>query len=396
MNYPLIKLEELAETSSGGTPSRGNLKYYRGSIPWVKSGELPDGIIEKVEENISKEGLNNSSTKLLPEGTLLIAMYGATVGRLGILKFPAATNQAVCAIKPKNKLDRDFLFYYLLSIRSTLLEKSFGGAQPNISQDLIRNLLIPNPPIEVQANIASKLNSQLTEIEKAREAVELAIKDLKQLEYLVFEHFLSEFKNSKGLKIGEYAITGSGSTPSRGNKHYWESGEIPWIKTGEIAFKPITTAQEYVTQQALEECSIKLLPENAVLVAMYGQGKTRGQSAILKVPATINQACFAIYPNDTWHPEFLQLWLRYTYKDLRSMSDNRGGNQANLNGALLNSLEVPAPPINQQKELVVKISIALHEVTKMREGWGIKKAEINSLPNRLLAEAFNKTENGKN
>ena len=110
MNINTTRLEEVAQTSSGGTPSRGNKKFYNGKIPWIKSGELPDGEIMSVEESVTEEALEYSSAKLLLPGTLLIAMYGATVGKLGILTFPAATNQAICAIHPNDELDRDYLF----------------------------------------------------------------------------------------------------------------------------------------------------------------------------------------------------------------------------------------------------------------------------------------------
>ena len=142
---------------------------------------------------------------------------------------------------------------------------------------------------------------------------------------------------------GDYAQTTSGSTPARGKKDYWQPAEIPWVKTAEVTFRSITSAEESISKIALAECSLTLLPPNTVLVAMYGQGKTRGQSAILEISATINQACFAILPNETWVPEFLHLWLTANYQNLRGLSEGRGGNQANLNGALLNALKVPAP-----------------------------------------------------
>ena len=129
---------------------------------------------------------------------------------------------------------------------------------------------------------------------------------------------------------------------------------------------------------------------------MYGQGKTRGQSAILKVPATINQACFAILPNETWLPAFLQYWLMFSYQDLRNLSENRGGNQSNLNGDILNQLEVPAPTIEIQFELVEKIKEALVELDRMTESCKNTVEEINALPNRLLSQAFNEIENEHN
>ena len=133
-----VKLGDVCQTTSGGTPLRGTSGYYGGNIPWVKSGELNDGFIDSTEETITELGIQNSSAKLFPAGTLLIALYGATVGRLGILNMDAATNQAVCAIFTSEQIDRNFLFHYLLGKRNELVDISFGGAQPNISQEIIR------------------------------------------------------------------------------------------------------------------------------------------------------------------------------------------------------------------------------------------------------------------
>ena len=180
----------------------------------------------------------------------------------------------------------------------------------------------------------------------------------------------------------------TGTTPPRGTKRYWEPAEIPWVKTGEVAFASITRTEEAVSQAALAECSLTLLPPKTVLVAMYGQGKTRGQSAILEVAATTNQACLAILPNDTWEPEFLYYWFVASYRDLRDLSENRGGNQANLNGALLKALEVPAPDHVQQLAVVRRIKAALQEMDALAAVGRSTLAEFELLPQRLLSQAF--------
>ena len=195
MKVRFVKLQDVAETSSGGTPNRGNKKFYGGTIPWIKSGELPDGEIIEVQEKITQEAIKNSSAKIINCGTLLIAMYGATVGKLGITTFPAATNQAICAIQPSEELDRDYLFYYLLSIRKELTVASFGGAQPNISQDTLRNLTIPVISIEVQQEMAKKLKKQFSEIGKAREAIEVQRKEISNLANAIIYESLSKGEN---------------------------------------------------------------------------------------------------------------------------------------------------------------------------------------------------------
>ena len=131
-----------------------------------------------------------------------------------------------------------------------------------------------------------------------------------------------------------------------------------------------------------------LLPPKTILIAMYGQGKTRGQSAVLEIPATTNQACFAILPNETWEPDFLHLWLKSSYQDLRDLSENRGGNQANLNGALLSALEIPAPDRNQQQQIVARIQSAMTEIDAIENSSKASLEDINRLPGRVLAQAF--------
>ncbi len=166
-SWPIKTLGAVCRTSSGGTPSRSRPEYFNGSIPWVKSGELTDGLVSEVSEFISEEALAGSSAKLLPAGTLLIAMYGATVGKLGVLACAAATNQAVCAIFPPPEIDPKFLFWYLRRQRSNLIAKAVGGAQPNISQTILRDLELPIPPLGVQREIVAELEKQFSRLDEA-------------------------------------------------------------------------------------------------------------------------------------------------------------------------------------------------------------------------------------
>lgn len=354
----------------------------------------------KIQEN---KYLQKGDYKIVDQGKSLVAgysnekeflrtdfpyiLFGDHTKVVKFIDFPfIAGADGVRLYKAAENFEPKFLYHFLRSIN--LPSDAYGRHSKYLEE-----LLVPELDISLQQEIVEQVDNQLSELEKAKEATEIINHDIKRLKHLALHDFLSEFHETEKFKLGAKAITTSGSTPSRGQKDYWQPAEIPWIKTGEIAFAPITKSEEYVSALALKECSLKLLPANSVLIAMYGQGKTRGQSAILKVPATINQACFAILPNETWDSEFLQLWLMYSYQDMRNMSENRGGNQANLNGDLLNSFEVPAPPIEIQKEVVKKINAALTELETMKESWETTAEEIKTLPNRLLAQAFNEIEN---
>jgi type I restriction enzyme S subunit len=168
--WQVVRIGDIAETSSGGTPSRSKKEYFDGEIPWVKSGELKDNTLYATEETISNEGLQNSAAKIFPKGTLLIALYGATVGKTAILGIDATTNQAVCAILPKgDAINPGFLKYYIIFRREQLIAVSAGGAQPNISQEIIRFTNIPLPQPQEQRKIAEILSTldKKLEIERA-------------------------------------------------------------------------------------------------------------------------------------------------------------------------------------------------------------------------------------
>lgn len=174
------KLGDVFFTTSGGTPSRRNPSYYEGNIPWVKSGELNYNVIRSTEEHITEEAIENSSAKIFPEGTLLIALYGATIGKLAILGVPAATNQAVCGIYKNKNIETKFIYYYLFFKKPKLIEQGIGGAQPNISQTILKRLDVPLAPLPEQRAIVAKieelfseLNSGIASLKKAKEQLEV-------------------------------------------------------------------------------------------------------------------------------------------------------------------------------------------------------------------------------
>lgn len=175
-------LGEVGTWQSGGTPSRSNKSYYGGNIPWLKTGDLNDGLITDIPESITEEAVSNSSAKLNPIGSVLIAMYGATIGKLGILTIPATTNQACCACVEYLGITQLYLFYFLLSQREAFVAKGGGGAQPNISKEIIVNTYFPLPPYAEQQRIVAEIErwfSLIDIIENGKEDLQTSIKQAK-------------------------------------------------------------------------------------------------------------------------------------------------------------------------------------------------------------------------
>ncbi|MGL5382798.1 MAG: restriction endonuclease subunit S [Culicoidibacterales bacterium] len=195
-NWEWVRLGVVGDWGAGATPSRAKSEYYGGDIPWLKTGDLTDGYVYKVSENISEEAVQKTSVKLNPIGSVLMAMYGATIGKLGILKIEATTNQACCACIPFRGINNKYLFYYLLSERKNFISLGSGGAQPNISKEKIVNYIMPLPPIEEQKRIVAKIEELEPYIEKYGE------------NYEMLESLNKKFPQDMQKSILQYAIQG--------------------------------------------------------------------------------------------------------------------------------------------------------------------------------------------
>ncbi len=166
-SWEWAKINTLYQTSSGGTPEKGHPEYYGGSIPWVKVGDLKNIYIEKTEDTISEIGLNNSSAKLFPEDTILVAMYcNDAIGKSSILRLPMTTNQAICGLFPNPLLCKEYVYYAIQANRAKLQEHAAGGAQKNINQKIVNDLPIPLPPLPEQQRIVAKIEELFEQIDK--------------------------------------------------------------------------------------------------------------------------------------------------------------------------------------------------------------------------------------
>ncbi len=339
-------------------------------------------------ETNSAEG--KSTTFAFDDSHVLYGKLRPYLNKVAIPDRAGRCSTEIIPLKPQG-VDREYLALLLRSeqvVNAAMSDKT-GSRMPRADMDALLGFEVSIHDSDVeQLAIAARLKAQLAEVETARQAAQLQLHDTRLLRARMLKSFFAELDAAPKKKLGDYADTTSGSTPSRGNKPYWQPAEIAWVKTGEVAFAPITATEEAISKLALAECSLSLLPPKTILVAMIGQGKTRGQSAILEIPATTNQNCFAILPNDTWEPDFLYLWMKSSYQDLRDLSADRGGSQAALNGGLLNALEVPAPSKTEQQHMVARIQAAMTEIDAMEASSKAALEDINRLPSRVLAQAF--------
>lgn len=373
MKANMVKLCEHAETSSGGTPSRGNKAFFGGNIPWLKSGELPDGEITKVEENITDFGLKSSSTNLLPEGTLLIAMYGATVGKLGILTFPAATNQAVCAIKPNDYLLPKFLFYNLLHLRAQLIETSYGGAQPNISQTTIRNLRIHLPELREQKRTISLLDNVFACRAEAFNSSFSQLREFRSLTNSIIRKSISDSVKSTELKLREAldeVKLGIGST--------WKNFRVLGATREGLAlakeppgkkperYKPVTPGTVFYNPMRIMIGSIAFVDEDDE------PGITSPDYVVLKGKEGILDSRWFYY------------WLRSPLGERCIQSLARGAVRERMLFNRLSEGTIELPEYSEQ----LRASKALAEIKSMRKAVEAQIRELELVPQKLLSKIF--------
>ena len=188
------------------------------------------------------------------------------------------------------------------------------------------------------------------------------------------------------VRLGSVTRVTAGGTPSRDETGYW-GGEIPWIKTGELRDGDIDNAEETITQAGIENSSAKLFPPNTVLVALYGQGQTRGRTGRLLISAATNQACCAVLPDPAiLDALYVQLWLRSLYLELRE--EAQGGAQPNWNGGMIKNLEIVIPPLLEQREIVAAVTTMHATLDAMRRTQAGASVEIMACMPSVLDRAF--------
>jgi type I restriction enzyme S subunit len=283
--------------------------------------------------------------------------------------------------------DLDWLAYSLKYLNLADLNKASGVPGLNREDAYQQEIWLPETK-EEQRQIAARLKAQLAEVETARQAAQVQLRDAALLRQRLLRQAFDALADGPHKVLGEWATITSGVTPARDRSDYWQPAEVPWVKTSEIDFAPISSVQESVSKKALAECSLSLLPPKTVLVAITGEGKTRGRSAVLEVAATTNQHSVSILPNDTWDAYFLQLWMQASYHDLRKLSEGRGGSRSALSGGQIKALEIPAPTIDDQRRIVTHLKQQLAEADALRAALEQQLRDLDALPQRILAQAF--------
>lgn len=275
-----------------------------------------------------------------------------------------------------------YLFHALKANQQRIMALRTGSAMPNIQKSTIQKFELKiHEDLTIQQNVS-------TILDKCNELIEKHKLALEKYDTLINSRFIEMFgdphNNTKYpyKNVGEFTTVTSGGTPDRKNNEYWKNGKIPWVKTTELQNNELTEIEEFITQKGLDESSAKMMPKGTLLIAMYGQGKTRGMTAYLGIEASTNQACACILPSKEINQRYLWYYFILSYDKLRDLA--KGGNQPNLNGNMIKSFPVLMPPIDMQNKyvsFVQQIDKSKYAVQK-----SLEKAE--TLYKSLMQECF--------
>ena len=366
---------------TGKTPPTSQTKYFEGEVNWYTPGDLDLGkYLTKSRRTLTQLAFDDKKAVIFPKDTLLIGCIG-DIGKIGITTDLCSSNQQLTGLYPNEKADVSYLYYWFRGNKKTLESTSNNAVVPILNNRTLETIKIPLPPLPQQQKIANILDAAdaLRQKDKA-----LLAKYDELTQALFLDMFGDPVSNPKGwdkVKLEEISKISSGSTPSRENESYYD-GEIPWVKTGEVNGKVIYNTSEHISEEALKNSSCKLYPIGSLIIAMYGQGKTRGQIGMLGIEATTNQACGVLSPSNKMNFNFLFHLLQLNYEDLRSLG--RGGNQPNLNSGLLKNYIIFNPPIKLQNQFAERVQVI--EQQKAIAQKSLEKSE--ALFNSLLQKAF--------
>ena len=381
-DWPTVPLRYLVTFISGGTPDKANAGYWSGgTIPWVSPKDMKVDRIGDSADHITELALDEGVAQLVPIGSVLVVVRGMILVHslpVAVTTQAVAINQDIKALFCGPRIRPSFLqavlsgqSYWLLS----LADSSAHGTR-KLATEILQHLEVPCPSLDVQDRVVAHLREETDRIDALIAVKERLLRLLSEKRRTVIASAVThgirgaaKMRDSgvawlgeipahwEVWKLGHLGRVGNGSTPARDKQEYWVGGTIPWMNSSVVNQVEVTSSQEFVTDVALRECHLPMLSPGVVLIAITGQGRTRGRAVVLSIAATINQHLAFVAPNrdhlDAWYLR----WVLYAaYDFLRSISDDAGGTKGALTLEDVSSLRLPVPPLTEQSSIVEHIA----------------------------------------
>ncbi|MFG1769841.1 restriction endonuclease subunit S [Nocardia salmonicida] len=389
-HYPTRQLGEICSIVSGGTPSRKVPDNFGGDVPWVKIGDMLQGVVRHTDERITADGLNNSAAKMLPQGTVLISIF-ATVGRTAVLGIDAATNQAIAGLIVKDELlvDSVYLRQFLDSYVATIVGRARGVAQVNINLAILKSIPIPLPSLDEQRRIADVLDRVDDLRAKRRKSIAL-LDDLTQSIFL--DMFGEPSAGGTYVTVAELANASAGSirTGPFGSQLLHEeftNTGIPVLGIDNTVDNEFVWGKSrFITEEKYQQLSRYTVRPGDVVITIMG---TLGRCVVVPddIPVAINtkHLCCITLNQDLCLPEYLHSYFLLHSDAQRYLTGSaKGAIMAGLNMGIIRKMPVHVPPIARQKEYRTRI----RTVRALKDAHITDLAHLDALFSSLQSRAF--------
>jgi len=372
----------------------------------INSNELLDGTwvleLEDIEKHSSKllkkvmysERQSKSTKNIFDKGDVLYGKLRPYLNKVIIADSSGVCTTEIIPIKENEKVISKYLFYVLKS--SAFLKyvefSTHGLNMPRLGTASAKKAPFPLAPLKEQKQIAQKLDQVLARVERIKMALDNIPATIKRFRQSVLALATSGGLSEEGVKwetlrVNDVAKVGTGKTPLKSETSFYENGTVPWLTSSVTGKDFVIDTDSYVTQKAVDECKLRIFDKGTLLVAMYGEGKTRGQTTELTFPATINQACAAIMVDEEKIDKaYLKIRLLENYMETRRLAE--GGNQPNLNLSKVRSITVPTPPREEQKAIVKKVETLFTLADNLEKRVNQAQKQVDRLTQSILAKAF--------
>jgi type I restriction enzyme, S subunit len=381
-DWPTVPLRYLVTFISGGTPDKGNAEYWSGgTVPWISPKDMKVDRIGDSADHITELALDEGVAQLVPIGSVLVVVRGMILAHslpVAVTTQPVAINQDIKALSCGPRILPGFLQAVLSGQSHWLLSLADSSAHgtKKLATEILQHFEVPCPSLDVQERVVAHLRQETDGIDVLIAVKERFLRLLTEKRRAVIASAVThgidrtvKMRDSGVVwlggipahwevwKLGHLGIVGNGSTPARTKQEYWVGGTIAWLNSSVVNQEEVTSSQEFVTDVAMRECHLPVLSPGTVLIAITGQGRTRGRAAVLSTIATINQHLAFVSPNQDRLDAWYLRWVLYAaYDFLRSISDDAGGTKGALTCEDVSSLRLPVPPLTEQNSIVEHIA----------------------------------------